>query len=169
MLLCFCLPPSVLSYTWSAAERFHLILVIFTLHCVLLIKPSATLLTAANKSSAIMSTHIVACLLLYRHRQVSRAVCSLYLLCTKTTTVVHHITWFSFFFICFLVNQTYLCIVVMCVVSTVRGPLCFSWTNVATSVWGLCPLQEHWCQWVEDHAAYKNIGQANIWLAWISL
>lgn len=28
-------------------------------------------LTAANKSSAIMSTHIVACLLLYRHRQVS--------------------------------------------------------------------------------------------------
>lgn len=27
-------------------------------------------LTAANKSSAIMSTHIVACLMLYRHRQV---------------------------------------------------------------------------------------------------
>ncbi len=53
-------------------------------------------LTAANKSSAIMSTHIVACLLLYRHRQVSLS-CLLYDLLSWCVTTAPS-SLFSYFF-----------------------------------------------------------------------
>uniref|UniRef100_A0A671Y9Z9 Glycerol-3-phosphate acyltransferase 1, mitochondrial n=1 Tax=Sparus aurata TaxID=8175 RepID=A0A671Y9Z9_SPAAU len=45
------------------------VLIFSSVGCVLLIISSLYLSSAANKSSAIMSTHIIACLLLYRHRQ----------------------------------------------------------------------------------------------------
>uniref|UniRef100_A0A8C4GP23 Glycerol-3-phosphate acyltransferase 1, mitochondrial n=1 Tax=Dicentrarchus labrax TaxID=13489 RepID=A0A8C4GP23_DICLA len=52
---------------WSIPDVSALILssVCFAHYGIFFVSP----LTAANKSSAIMSTHIVACLLLYRHRQ----------------------------------------------------------------------------------------------------
>lgn len=51
------------------------------------------LLIAANKSSAIMSTHIVACLLLYRHRQVCVAVASSLLVFCHCQ--IHQLTFFK--------------------------------------------------------------------------
>lgn len=47
-------------------------------------------LPAANKSSAIMSTHIIACLLLYRHRQVSPTAFSFVYLHPHQVDLEHH-------------------------------------------------------------------------------
>uniref|UniRef100_A0A671YDT5 Glycerol-3-phosphate acyltransferase 1, mitochondrial n=1 Tax=Sparus aurata TaxID=8175 RepID=A0A671YDT5_SPAAU len=51
------------------SQRSLSVLIFSSVGCVLLIISSLYLSSAANKSSAIMSTHIIACLLLYRHRQ----------------------------------------------------------------------------------------------------
>lgn len=65
------LMPVSLRTCWSLKN----LVAVFLLCCSLYHLSSPT---AANKSSAIMSTHIVACLLLYRHRQVNLPFCFLF-------------------------------------------------------------------------------------------
>lgn len=60
-------------------------------------------LTAANKSSAIMSTHIVACLMLYRHRQVRVALCILLIL--PMTLLCFFFTFLNEIWFCSFVPQ----------------------------------------------------------------
>uniref|UniRef100_A0AAX7VWG7 Glycerol-3-phosphate acyltransferase 1, mitochondrial n=1 Tax=Astatotilapia calliptera TaxID=8154 RepID=A0AAX7VWG7_ASTCA len=59
------LMPTIISADTSATSAFFVLFLLCVAYYTLLY----LLLIAANKSSAIMSTHIVACLLLYRHRQ----------------------------------------------------------------------------------------------------
>lgn len=116
--------------------------------------------TAANKSSAIMSTHIVACLLLYRHRQVNLAV--YHFLCTTPDLAT------VFLFSIFLLSLNFLHLIFLPSLPIMLLLLCRGGQNVtclsmvvinasllcvlshrpcALAV-GLCPLQAHSCKWV---------------------
>lgn len=115
-------------------------------------------LTAANKSSAIMSTHIIACLLLYRHRQVSLALFHLAAFFLHVVFLRFHLL-FNFLL---LIRLLHIVLPPLhqprwskCHLTLHGGNECLCWRSCSsctlcqhlyTLVVDFCPLPAHWCK-----------------------